>query len=111
MKATVKTYRYYPSTPGYVSSGHKKHDIPKNAVAGGHGTYVLAGDPPKVLVGYEAENGQTGSVNMYGTIKSNSSRRITEKYVDSLMIGVIGQEIDTDKAVSDIIHLMAPRLQ
>lgn len=109
MKATITSYRYVPAGPAYVSTGHKKYDRPKNAFKGGNGTYLVADSPQ--IVYYETETGQSDSVDMYGTIKYNSSRRITAKYVDTLMTGVIGQTIDTDHAYDDILQLMAHHIE
>ena len=106
MKATIKSYSYRQSGPAHISSGHKKHDVPKHAVRGGNGTYVVS-DPPQVIVRYECEDGSKGHVDMYGTIKYNSTRRITEKYVDNLMSLVINQTVDTDNIYDDILQLMA----
>lgn len=106
MKATIKSYSYKQSGPARISSGHKKHDVPKHAVRGGNGTYVVS-DPPQVIVRFEREDGVMGSIDMYGTIKYNSSRRVTEKYVRELMSVVINQTVDTNSIYDDILQLMA----
>ena len=107
MKAKIISYSYHSSGPAYVSPGHKKHSKPKNAVGGGNGTYVIAGEPPKVIVRFEREDGTFGEVNMYGVIKYNSSRRVTKKYVDELMSVVVGQLVDTENIQDNILQLMA----
>jgi hypothetical protein len=110
VKATITSYRYYPSGEARISTGHKGHSRPQNAFKGGNGTFLVA-DPPKVMVYFETETGVRDSVDMYGTIKYNSSRRITAKYVDTLMTGVIGQTVDTDHIYDDILQLMAHHIE
>lgn len=110
MKAMIISYRYCPAGEPHISTGHKGHSRPKNAFRGGNGTFLVA-EPPKVLVYYETEDGQRGVVNMYGTIKFNSTRRITEKYVDALMMNIVGQTVHTEHIYDDILQFMAHHIE
>lgn len=106
MKAKIISYSYKKAGPAHVSSGHKKYDRPKHAFRGGNGTYVVA-DPPQVIVCYEREDGLRGHVDMYGTIKYNSTRRITENYINDLMSLVINRTVNIESIYDDILQLAA----
>ena len=110
MKAIITSYRYCPAGEAHISTGHKGHSRPKNAFRGGNGTFLVP-EPPKVLVYYETEDGQRGVVNMYGTIKFNSTRRITANYVDKLMMNVVGQTVNTEHIYGDILQFMAHHIE
>lgn len=47
----------------------------------------MTGDPPKVIF-YISDNGNISTNNFYWTIKNNSSRRITERYCESIFDNV-----------------------
>ena len=106
MKERIMSYRYVPSSGARISTGNKGNSRPRNAFRGGNGTYLVA-EPPKVIVFYEREDGEKGSVDMYRSIKENSNRRITKKYVDLLMSLVVNQMVDTRHIEDDILQLMS----
>lgn len=80
-------FRYEKSTEAYLKQGVKNNRTPRGAVSGGNGTFLMAGDPPKVIF-YISDNGNISTNNFYWTIKNNSSRRITERYCKSIFNNV-----------------------
>ena len=106
MKAKITSYEYIPSSGASISTGNKGNSRPKNAFRGGNGTYLVA-EPPKVMVYYETEEGDRGSVDMYPTIEYNSTRRVSKEYVDALMTWVANQVVDTQNLEDDILQLMS----
>ena len=121
MKAIITSYRYCPAGEAHISTGHKGHSRPKNAFRGGNGTFLvlLSFGIAKIqqtgnsvcCIFYQTEDGQRGVVNMYGTIKFNSTRRITANYVDTLMTSVVGQTVHTEHIYDDILQFMAHHIE
>ena len=112
MKATIDGFGYEKSTPAHMKQGVKGNYTPKGAVAGGNGTFIMAGDPPKVMVDCTNENGEQFSVDMYGVIKMNSDRRVTEKYVNGLLDDAVGSEFEMGKDPrTGILGLIAEKLE
>ena len=70
-------FRYEESNGAYVKNKVKGGKTPYGAVAGGNGTFIMAGDPPQVIFGIKIDSKKTFK-DMYSIIKHNSSRRITK---------------------------------
>ena len=96
----VNGFKYEKSTGAYLKQGVKNNRTPSGAVGGGKGSFIMPGDPPKVIFTVY-ENGQKHIIDFYLTIKINSNRRVTENYCRCIY-----QKICTKnyKTVEDLLH-------
>lgn len=79
----LKGYMYEKTKNPYVVHGIKNNQVPRGAIAGSSGTFVVV-EPPKVIFLIEKESGETFKKNFYSIVKRNSTRKVTEKYGLSL---------------------------
>lgn len=98
----VKNFRYKKSGDTYIQQGLKKYQVPKRAIGGGNGTFVISGEPPKAMFQIEDQE-TTNNVNFYPIIKQNSSRRITEKYCQKIYDNIKNQKYDSLEELQDAI--------
>lgn len=90
----VNGFKYEKSTSAYLKQGIKNNRTPYGAVGGGNGSFIMPGDPPKVIFTVE-ENEKEYNINFYSTVKRYSSKRVTEKYCRDIYEKVCNKSYDT----------------
>ena len=112
MEGKILGYEYQKGTPGYLKQGVKGNQVPAGAIPGigGRGSFMMYGESPKVLVDVQTENG-IETVDMYVPIKDNSGRRMSEKYVDSLMTDAVGKTFDSTSITRGILETVKDKLE
>lgn len=85
MYLEILNYQYQKSST-YLKQGVKNNHVPRRAVSGGCGTFVVA-DPPKLWVDVRnVETGEVQSVNMYDFVKDLlGDLRLTEKRAEKII--------------------------
>ena len=111
VRGTITSFSYQQGTPGYLKQGVKGNRRPRGAVRGDNGSFIMAGDRPKVTVNVRTEDGKEQSVDMYRVIKDNSSRKMSETYVNALMSGAIGATFEASSVTRGILETIAPCLK
>ena len=90
---TVINFSYIKSTRGFLQQGIKNNQRPRGAVAGGNGTYFMAGESPQILLNCK-ENGILYSINIYNMVKENANRRVSEKLARTICEPLVGKEFN-----------------
>lgn len=107
LTATIIDFDYIPSTPAYVKQGVKGNRTPKGAISGGNGSFVIAGEPPQVIIEVDVTNHQGQDINIYSIIKSYTPRsRVTYRYCKDIYNEIVGNEIviPEDERVSTYVY-------
>ena len=82
----ITDYYYEKSTGSYLKNGVKANRIPRGSVAGGCGTFVMSGDPPKMNI----------RVSIYSSILDQKVTDRFDMYPD-IFTKICGKKIDTSK--------------
>lgn len=99
----ITDYYYEKSTGSYLKNGVKANRIPRGSVAGGRGTFVMSGDPPKMNIRVSIyssilDQKVTDRFDMYPVIKKyGDRRRVTERYCADIFTKICSKKIDTSK--------------
>ena len=76
---------YKPGESPYLVQGIKNGKTPKNAIAGGNGSFVVKGNSSKLILTVKTESGKYISINIINIVRKVLNRsRITEKLCDRL---------------------------
>lgn len=95
LTANVIDYDYIPSTPSYVKQGVKGGRTPKGSVSGSNGSFVMAGNPPQMIIEIAFSDDSSEYVNIYSLIKYNTTRdKVTKKYCKDIFNEIANIEID-----------------
>lgn len=95
---TVKTYRYSQSTEGTLIQGVKGNRTPRGAVGGGYGSFIMPGNPPQIIL--IISNGESSyPMDIYNLVKANVSRRITQKFADTLCSSLVNASFNNEDAL------------
>lgn len=68
---------------GKLVQGVKHGQVPKNAVAGGNGSFIVA-ERARLILSVRTEQGKCVQKDIYLDVKEYSSRKITEKFKDEI---------------------------
>ena len=112
MEGKILGYQYQKGTPAYLKQGVKGNQVPAGSIPdiGGCGSFIMYGESPKVLVEVETKGGKE-TVDMYESIKINSGRRMSEKYVDGLMSEAVGKTFDSSSIQRGILETVKDKLE
>ena len=91
-KFTVDSYGYVPAGPAYIKQRVKGHRKPYGAVAGGNGSFVMPGPPPKINLNLSSG----GRVDIYPLVKRETCRsRVTKNYAEDICEALQGREYES----------------
>ena len=105
--AILEDYGYRPST-SHLKQGVKGGRCPRNAVAGGNGTFIVS-DGPKVTLYFRGPRGGKFTMDVSEDtatyIHGYLGRRVTEKQVRKIYEPLIGQKIEVNDKKNSIIDI------
>lgn len=85
MNLIITNYAYR-STPAYLVQGVSRHRVPRHAVAGGNGSFIVS-NPAEIMVDVcDTETGECQTVDMYRHFKRMlGSNRLTERRAEKII--------------------------
>ena len=107
MKAKVIDYTYQKSSSG-LQQGCRSGYRPRNAVAGGNGSFIVV-TPPKITLTLEAPNGKHFSIDISEDIAdyihNYVGKKVTEKQVRLACDPMIGAIVEVTDDRDGILHI------
>ena len=97
-----------PGTSNLVQ-GVKNGRVPRGAIAGGNGSFIVA-ERAKLILSLRDEDGHQVTKDIYCDVKDYTSRRLTDKFKDELeakmqdfdFVVQDGQIVNLDEVLSDL---------
>ncbi len=84
VKAHFSELDWIPGEGARIVQGVKGNRRPKRAYAGGNGSFVVGGEPAKLILTLKTEEGKYISKNIYYDVKELTDDRITKKFRENL---------------------------
>lgn len=85
MKAEFVKLTWEKATPPYLVQGVKRHQTPRGAIRGSNGSFLVAGEPPKLYLTVNTEDGNMIRQNVYHDVMNQSGRaRMSEKFFECI---------------------------
>lgn len=100
---SVESFLYETSGAPYIKQGVRNNRVPKDAVAGGNGTFVMKGTPPKAFFYFKQNDSGPMRKDFYPIIRGNSTRRVTEKYCVEIFDRVSKRDYDSLRDLQEAI--------
>lgn len=85
MKADFVKLAWEKATAPHLVQGVKNHKTPRGAIRGGNGSFLVAGEPPKLYLTVNTEDGKMIRQNVYHDVMNQTGRsRMSEKFFESI---------------------------
>jgi hypothetical protein len=95
----INGFSYIPSKPGKLVQGIKGNRVPKGAIKGGCGTFIVRNTPPKMIVTLVDEDGNKVSTDIAGTVRpffSDDNKRLSEEVARKIYRQIAGRKTETE---------------
>ncbi len=102
MFSTVTNFNYIPAKEPHLVQGVKNNEIPKNAVAGGKGSFLVVDEDEKakVYLTLTDENGNfAGKINIAKALREIAHRegmKLTQNRAEKICRSLIGKKVVTN---------------
>ena len=95
----INGFSYIPSQPGKLVQGVKGNRVPKGAIKGGCGSFIVSNIPAKMIVTLVDENGEKISKDIAGIVRpfiKEDGKRLTETNARQIYRQIAGRKTETD---------------
>ena len=109
MRGTIIDYEYIPGGNSELVQGVKGGAVPKNAICGGNGSFIVA-DPAKIFLGISFDGRIHRKYEVGGRFRgylhhNKGIARVTKKRVENICKQLLGREVNISENGSTILDL------
>lgn len=103
MDAKFKSLQLIKGENAQLIQGIKGNKVPKGAIVGGNGSFIVYGKSTQVILFLELENGKNFSCDVYRKILNYYGRKkMTDKFFEQLKVDMAKKKYTVDMETYDV---------